>query len=115
MQGGCWYLTALLVLSNGSVLIMGGEIGANAPPNPMLEILPRIPGDNMTVYLDCVQRTDPNNFYPFLHVLPSGRIFVGYYNEARILDLVIFATVQVLPNIPGVLSRALVTFNTETA
>src|SRR6266404_8872034 len=26
---------------------------------------------------------------------------VGYYNEARILDPVTFATVKVLPNIPG--------------
>jgi len=48
---------------------MGGEVGANAPPNPTLEILPRIPGGNTTVYLDWLQRTDPNNLYPFLHVL----------------------------------------------
>ena len=88
MQGGRWYPTALLVLSNGSVLVMGGEIGTNAPPNPTLEILPRIrvPGDNTTVYLDWLQRTDPNNLYPFLHVLPSGRIFVGECEKTDFLD-----------------------------
>jgi len=57
---------------------MGGEIGANASPNLTLEILPRIPGGDMTVFLDWLQRSDPNNLYPFLHVLPSGGILVIY-------------------------------------
>jgi hypothetical protein len=98
---------------------MGGETGANAPANPTLEILPRIPGGSTVLILDWLERTDPYNLYPFLHVLPSGLIFVGefkktdlpnfphrfsyagYYNEARILDPVTFDTVNVLPNIPG--------------
>jgi hypothetical protein len=120
-QSGRWYPTAL-VLSNGSVLVMGGEDGPNTigAPNPTLEIVPRIPGGDTQVFLDWLNRTDPNNLYPFLHVLPSGLIFVGalkvlnypsrivladiligYYNEARLLDPVTFATVTVLPNIPG--------------
>ncbi|KAI0287168.1 copper radical oxidase [Russula brevipes] len=100
LQTGRWYSTAL-VMSNGSVLIMGGEKGAGAPVNPTLEILPRPSGGDTTVFLDWLQRTNPINLYPFLHVLPSGRIFVGYYNEARILDPVTFTTVNSLPNIPG--------------
>ena len=56
---------------------MGGETGSNAPANPTLEILPRIPGGNTQVFLDFLSRTDPNNLYPFLHILPSGRIFTG--------------------------------------
>jgi hypothetical protein len=59
---------------------MGGETGANAPANPTLEILPRIPGGNTLLFLDWLTRTDPNNLYPFLHVLPSGRIFVGEFD-----------------------------------
>ena len=85
MQGGRWYPTAL-VLANGSILVMGGETGANAPANPTLEILPRIPGGSTTLFLDWLQRTDPNNLYPFLHVLPSGRIFVGEFEATRFLD-----------------------------
>jgi hypothetical protein len=77
-QGGRWYPSAL-VMANGSVLIMGGETGANAAPNPTLEILPRIPGGSTTVTLDFLQQTDPNNLYPFLMVLPSQRIFVGEF------------------------------------
>ncbi|KAH8988288.1 copper radical oxidase [Lactarius hatsudake] len=100
LQSGRWYPTAL-VMSNGSVLVMGGETGSNAPANPTLEILPRIPGGDTQVFLDWLERTNPNNLYPFLHVLPSGRIFAGYYNEARLLDPVTFATIKVLPNMPG--------------
>ncbi|KAH8989428.1 copper radical oxidase [Lactarius akahatsu] len=100
LQSRRWYPTAL-VLSNGSVLVMGGENGANGAPSPSLEILPRIPGGNTQVFLDWLNRTDPNNLYPFLHVLPSGLVFAGYYNEARLLDPVTFATVKILPNIPG--------------
>ena len=56
---------------------MGGETGSNAPANPTLEILPRIPGGSTQVFLDFLNRTDPNNLYPFLHVLPSGLLFTG--------------------------------------
>ncbi len=76
IQSGRWYPTAL-VLSNGSVLVMGGENGPNGPAVPTLEILPRIPGGDTRLFLDWLNRTDPNNLYPFLHVLPSGLIFVG--------------------------------------
>ncbi|KAJ3886747.1 hypothetical protein GG344DRAFT_69411 [Lentinula edodes] len=57
------------------------------------------------VPLDFLERTDPWNLYPFLTMLPSGRIFVGYYNEARILDPVTFDTVQTLPSIPGAVNN----------
>ena len=56
---------------------MGGETGSNAPANPTAEILPQIPGGNTQVYLDWLDRTNPNNLYPFLHILPSGLLFAG--------------------------------------
>ncbi|MCJ1315893.1 hypothetical protein MMC15_001213 [Xylographa vitiligo] len=99
LQTGRWYPSAM-VMSNGSILVMGGENGSNGPPVPSLEILPKPPGGFM-LYCDWLDRTDPNNLYPFLVVLPSGNIFVGYYNEARILEPVNFNTISQLPNIPG--------------
>ncbi|KAI9440983.1 copper radical oxidase [Lactarius indigo] len=106
LQTGRWYPTAL-VLSNGSVLVMGGENGAGGLASASVEILPRIPGGDTRVFLDWLDRTNPNNLYPFLHILPSGLIFVGYYNEARLLDPMTFATVNVLPNIPGSVGNSL--------
>ncbi|KAJ7310745.1 copper radical oxidase [Mycena albidolilacea] len=99
LQNPRWYLTAA-VLAKGSVLVIGGETGANASPQPNLEILPKPPGGTV-IELDWLTRTDPNNLYPFVFVLPSGRIFVLYYNEARILDQHSFETVRELPKVPA--------------
>ena len=100
LQSGRWYPSAM-ILSNGSILIVGGENGSNGPPVPSLEVLPRPPGGNTTVYCDWLQKTDPYNLYPFLAVLPSGGVFVAYYNQARILDPGTFQTIKTLPGIPG--------------
>jgi len=43
----------------------------------------------------------PNDLYPFVTVLPSKRLFIGYYNKALILDPTTFAIVTQLPDIPG--------------
>jgi hypothetical protein len=73
--------------------------GSTTPPSPSIELLP-VTGAK-PVYLDFLDRTDPNNLYPFLAVLPSSGILIVYYNEARILDEVTFETVRYLPNLPG--------------
>jgi hypothetical protein len=65
------------MLSNGSILVIGGETGSNASPQPNLEILPTPAGGDTVLELDWLRRTDPNNLYPFVFILPSTRIFVG--------------------------------------
>jgi len=99
LQAGRWYPSAM-VMTNGSMLVVGGEEGSNGAPVPSLEILP-LPHGAGTLYCDYLNRTDPYNLYPYLAVLPSGGIFIAYYNEARILDEVTLETDRVLPNIPG--------------
>ncbi|CAF9930825.1 MAG: hypothetical protein HETSPECPRED_007720 [Heterodermia speciosa] len=99
LQIGRWYPSAM-VMTNGSILVVGGENGSNGPPQPSLELLPTPAGGSTVVTLDFLQRTDPYNLYPFLFVVPSG-IVIGYYNEMRILDPVTFATTKQLPNMPG--------------
>jgi hypothetical protein len=98
LQAGRWYPSAM-VMSNGSVMVIGGSIGANDAATPSIEILPYT--GTAPLYMDWLDRTHPNNLYPFLAVMPSGGIFVQYWNEARILDPVTFATTKVLPNAPG--------------
>lgn len=97
LQRGRWYPSAM-VMTNGSILVVGGEIGSNDKAEPTLEILPKV---GPYLYMDWLARTDPNNLYPFLAVLPGGGIFVGYWNEARILDEKTFDTIKTLPNMPG--------------
>ncbi|KAL5614718.1 hypothetical protein BROUX41_004813 [Berkeleyomyces rouxiae] len=101
LQDGRWYPSAM-VMTNGSVLVVGGEEGSNGAPVPTLEILPFT--GTQPLYMDWLERTDPNNLYPFLFVLPSGGIFVAYWNEARILDPNTFETTRTLPNMPGSVS-----------
>lgn len=75
-QRGRWYPTAAM-MANGSILVIGGETGSNAAPQPNLEILPKPEGGDTVVELDWLARTDPNNLYPFVFILPSGKIFIG--------------------------------------
>ena len=79
MQRQRWYPSAM-IMANGSILVVGGEVGSNGAPEPSLELLPK-PDDtgDTWMFLDYLNRTDPNNLYPFLHVLPSGRVFIGQH------------------------------------
>ena len=99
LQTGRWYPTGM-IMANGSILVVGGEEGSNGAPVPNLEVLPQPAGGGL-VYCDYLNRTDPYNLYPYLAVLPSGGVFIAYYNEARILDENSLQTQTVLPNIPG--------------
>jgi hypothetical protein len=99
LQKGRWYPSAMQ-MANGSIMVIGGEVGSNGAAMPYIELLP--PTGTAPLYMDWLDRTNPNNLYPFPAVLPkSGNIFVAYWNEARILDAKTFATVKTLPNAPG--------------
>ncbi|KAF2467278.1 putative glyoxal oxidase precursor [Lindgomyces ingoldianus] len=103
LQAGRWYPTAM-IMPNGSILVVGGEQGSNGAPTPSLEILPTV---GPVLFCDWLNRTDPNNLYPYLAVLPTGGVFVAYYNEARILDEGTLQTTKVLPNMPGAVNNFL--------
>ncbi|CCC06458.1 hypothetical protein SMACR_04850 [Sordaria macrospora] len=98
LQAGRWYPSAM-VMANGSIFVIGGETGSNAAAVPSIEVLPYT--GTKPLFMDWLERTDPNNLYPFVAVLPSGGIFVQYWNEARILDERTFATIKELPMVPG--------------
>ena len=99
LQAGRWYPSAM-VMANGSVMVIGGEVGSNGAAVPSIEVLPYT--GTPPLYMDWLDRTDPNNLYPFVCVLPKGGgIFVAYWNEARILDPATFDTIKELPNAPG--------------
>ncbi|KAK3329358.1 glyoxal oxidase-like protein [Apodospora peruviana] len=98
LQKGRWYPSAM-IMANGSIMVIGGEEGSNAAAVPSIEVLPYT--GTAPLYMQWLADTNPNNLYPFVCVLPSGGIFVAYYNQARILNEVTFATTKTLPNAPG--------------
>jgi hypothetical protein len=73
-----------MTMANGSILVVGGETGSNASPQPNLEILPKPPGGDTVLDLPWLARTDPNNLYPVCFVLPSTHIFVGKSSSRRL-------------------------------
>ncbi|KAH7166532.1 glyoxal oxidase N-terminus-domain-containing protein [Dactylonectria macrodidyma] len=99
-----WYPTAI-VLSNGSLLAMGGESGSDAPIVPTCEVLPHPEGVTESTYLDYLARADEidrRNSYPYLAILPSsGDIFFAQFNESRIISQHTFQSIQKLPDMPG--------------
>jgi hypothetical protein len=60
LQRQRWYPTAVL-MTNGSILVVGGEIGSNEAAEPTLEILPTPLGGPTYLYMDWLNRTNPNN------------------------------------------------------
>ncbi|KAJ2980318.1 hypothetical protein NUW58_g6975 [Xylaria curta] len=99
-----WYPTAM-TLSNGSILVMGGEDGSDGPMVPSCEILPRPAGVTKSTYLDYVKNVEKINSYPFMAVLPSGDIFFAQYNEARLISQTDFSTTRMLPKMPGAVNN----------
>lgn len=61
------------MLSNGSILVMGGETGSNASPQPSLELLP-LPEGSGVVPLDFLERTDPWNLYVTCSIAEYGTL-----------------------------------------
>ena len=68
------------MLPNGSILVIGGEIGSNDVNQPNLEILPKPAGGDTVVDLPWLDRDDRLESYPFVFVLPSGNLFVGEHD-----------------------------------
>ena len=93
------------MLPNGSVLVIGGETGSNASPQPNLEILPKPAGGDTVVDLDFLSRTDPYNLYPFVIVLPSKNLFVGKFeNFLVVTEYLITFFFKVITTKPGFLN-----------
>jgi hypothetical protein len=101
LQRGRWYPSAA-IMANGSVIVVGGEQGSNGAPEPSIEILPN---GGPPLDMPWLLATDPMNLYPFLIVLPSGGLFVGFFNQALRLDENTFATTGTYPIMPGSLNN----------
>ncbi|KAI9826107.1 MAG: hypothetical protein M1832_000556 [Thelocarpon impressellum] len=103
LQRPRWYPSAM-IMTNGSILVIGGQVGSNGAPEPTMELLP---GGGPVLTLEYLRETDPFNLYPFLAVLPSGGIFIALWNRALIMDETTFATVRELEGIPGTVNNPL--------
>ncbi|KAK8133479.1 glyoxal oxidase N-terminus-domain-containing protein [Apiospora sp. TS-2023a] len=104
LMAGRWYPTAA-TLSNGSILVMGGEDGSDGPMVPSAEVVPKPPGVTAVTYLDYLANVEKVNSYPFVAVMPSGNMFFAQYNEARLISQVDFHSIRSLPKMPGAVNN----------
>ena len=95
------------MLADGSIFIAAGsktgmDLGNNEVNNPTYEILNRdgTPRGN-SIQMDFLIANQPNNLYPFLHLLRSGNLFVFCRQSSQIFNVFENRIVKQLPECPG--------------
>ncbi|RUP45507.1 glyoxal oxidase N-terminus-domain-containing protein [Jimgerdemannia flammicorona] len=104
-----WYPTveqmpdAIWFRPQGSLFIIGGStkgtaINRDDINSPTYEFWPP---RGSPVFMQFLNDTMPYNLYPFVHLLPSGNLFVFAHRSSIIFDPVTGETLRHLPDIPG--------------
>jgi hypothetical protein len=71
----------------------------------LLELTPSICILSLLSFLANISSLVRSRLFLFERAFVSSLFFLGYYNEARILDPVTFNTITQLPNIPGAVNN----------
>ncbi|CAM6127556.1 unnamed protein product [Calypogeia fissa] len=92
-----WYATNQLLPDGLSQIVVGGRFARN------YEFVPAAPGGGYTMLDLLVQTTDSefDNLYPYVHLLPSGLLFIFAYNQSIVYDYTTQTTVATMPILPG--------------
>ncbi|KAJ1552997.1 hypothetical protein HK405_009285 [Cladochytrium tenue] len=85
-----WY-PSVVTLPDGRLLVVGGsnygvEFNADWSNTPTFEFLPRAAGVSESSPMQFLWDTLPDNLYPAMFVLPSGRVFMFASYKAVLLD-----------------------------
>ncbi|KAG2685903.1 hypothetical protein I3843_10G140500 [Carya illinoinensis] len=80
LVNGRWYATNQ-ILPDGSVIIVGGR-----GTNTIEYYPPRKGGAVLFPFLADVEDTQMDNLYPYVHLLPNGRLFIFANNKAVLYD-----------------------------
>ncbi|XP_024385531.1 aldehyde oxidase GLOX isoform X3 [Physcomitrium patens] len=95
LQSGRWYSTNQL-LPDGRQIIIGGRSAFN------LEFIP--PNANGPLYFPFLNATNDDqndNLYPYVHLLPSGNLFVFANRDSIEYNYLTDTVVRTFPRIPG--------------
>ncbi|RUP05149.1 glyoxal oxidase N-terminus-domain-containing protein, partial [Jimgerdemannia flammicorona] len=97
-----WYPT-VEQLPDGSIFIIGGS-SKPVQYNDELHNTPTYefwPSRGAAIYMPFLQETLKNNLYPFVHLLPSGNLWIFANRRSIIFDPSANIIVRELPEIPG--------------
>ncbi|KAL9235102.1 hypothetical protein vseg_009895 [Gypsophila vaccaria] len=80
LSHGRWY-SSNQILPDGSVIIVGGKDANSVEYYP-----PREKGEILFTFLADVEDPQGDNLYPYVHLLPNGKLFVFANNKAVLYD-----------------------------
>ena len=95
------------MLADGTIFVAAGsktgmDLGNNEANNPTYEILNRDGTPRgKSIQMDFLIANQPNNLYPFLHLLRSGDLFIFSRQSSQIFDVFENRIVKQLPDCPG--------------
>ncbi|XP_074310186.1 aldehyde oxidase GLOX-like [Silene latifolia] len=92
---GRWYATNQ-ILPDGSVIIIGGRFANSLEFYP-----PRKQGEVNFPFLAHVHDIQDDNLYPYVHLLPNGKLFIFANNKAVLYDYEVNVVVKNYPTLEG--------------
>lgn len=101
-----WYASAQ-ILPDGRIIVASGSLNGNNPNydvnnNPTYEILnPNGITNNISIPMTILEENQPYFLYPFMHLLPTGQLFVFVGRSSQVFGVQTNTTFKTLPDLPG--------------
>jgi hypothetical protein len=101
-----WY-PSVQTLANGSIFVASGSLNGGDPTkpinnNPSFEILdPEGVSHGVSITMPLLVKAQPYYMYPFLHLLPTGDLFVFTSKSSQLFSVADMKVTKSLPDLPG--------------
>ncbi|ORY66597.1 glyoxal oxidase N-terminus-domain-containing protein [Pseudomassariella vexata] len=101
-----WYPSAQ-IMPDSTVFVASGSLNGLDPNNasnnnPTYEILDsKGVSSGKAIAMDILVKNQPYYMYPFMHLLPNGKLFVSVSKSSEIFDVASGSTVTTLADLPG--------------
>jgi hypothetical protein len=101
-----WYLS-VQTLANGSIFVASSSLNGGDPTrpinnNPSFEILdPEGVSHGVSITMPLLVKAQPYYMYPFLHLLPTGDLFVFTSRSSQLFSVANMKVTKSLPDLPG--------------
>jgi hypothetical protein len=101
-----WY-PSVQTLANGSIFVASGSLNGGDPTkpinnNPSFEILdPEGVSHGVSITMSLLVKAQPYYMYPFIHLLPTGDLFVFTSKSSQLFSVSNLKITKSLPGLPG--------------
>jgi hypothetical protein len=101
-----WY-PSVQTLANGSIFVASGSLNGGDPTkpinnNPSFEILdPEGVSHGVSITMSLLVKAQPYYMYPFIHLLPTGNLFVFTSKSSELFSVSDLKVTKSLPDLPG--------------